>query len=254
MYIKLSIEEDKIGVITVDRPESLNALNAQTLTELSEVLSAAENNEAVRVIIITGSGEKAFVAGADIKEFADYGSAEATAMSRNGHIAVFDKIARLSKPVIAAISGYALGGGLELALACHIRYAAEHARLGLPEVTLGLIPGYGGTQRLPALVGKGHANEIILSAKMISALKAKEIGLVNDVFSAAALMDETKALARLIAQNSRTAIAQAISVINASDTESGYEKEIKAFGQLFESADKKEGIAAFLAKRKPDFG
>lgn len=244
---------DNIAIITINRPGSLNALNKQTLQEISEALCDAENNASVRVIIITGSGEKSFVAGADIKEFAAYTTAEAMEMSRKGQVAVFDKIENLSKPVIAAINGFALGGGLELALACHIRYASENARLGLPEVTLGLIPGYGGTQRLPKLVGKGAANEIIFSAKMITALKAKEIGLVNEVFGLSELMEKTKELAATIAKNSPLAIRAAIAVVNASDTGSGFEKEMEAFSRLFEAADKKEGVAAFLAKRKPHF-
>jgi enoyl-CoA hydratase len=174
-------------------------------------------------------------------------------MSRKGHINVFDKIENLKKPVIAAINGFALGGGLELAMACHIRYASETARLGLPEVTLGLIPGYGGTQRLPKLVGKGLANEIIFSAKMIPAQRAKEIGLVNDVFPLAELMDKTQELASTIAKNSPLAITEAIAAVNASYSENGFEKEIKSFGKLFELEDKKEGVAAFIEKRKPNF-
>lgn len=174
-------------------------------------------------------------------------------MSRKGHLNVFDKIENLKKPVIAAINGFALGGGLELAMACHIRYASETARLGLPEVTLGLIPGYGGTQRLPKLVGKGLANEIIFSAKMIPAQRAKEIGLVNDVFPLTELMDKTKELASTIAKNSPLAITEAIAAVNASYSENGFEKEIKSFGKLFELEDKKEGVAAFIEKRKPNF-
>lgn len=252
MNIHITIE-GKTEIITIDRPESLNALNAQTLNELSEALDEAEHNPSIRVIIITGSGEKSFVAGADIKEFADYDSAAATQMSRKGQATVFDRIERLSKPVIAAINGFALGGGLELALACHIRYASENARLGLPEVTLGLIPGYGGTQRLPKLVGKGLANEIILSAKMISADRAKEIGLVNEVFPLSELMKKAKQLADLIAKNSPVAISEAIKAVNASDAENGFEKEMIAFGQLFDTADQTEGVAAFLEKRTPNF-
>lgn len=245
--------ENKIAIITINRPESLNALNRQTLQEISEAISDAEKNMDVRVIIITGSGEKSFVAGADIKEFADYGKPEAIDMSRDGHINVFDKIENLRKPVIAAVNGFALGGGLELALACHIRYASENAKLGLPEVTLGLIPGYGGTQRLPKLIGKGLANEMIFSAKMITAHRAKEIGLLNEVFPLSELMNKTKELAAAIAKNSPTAIAEAIAAVNASNTQEGFEKEINAFGKLFESEDKEEGVAAFLEKRKPAF-
>ncbi|UAY56636.1 enoyl-CoA hydratase-related protein [Arachidicoccus terrestris] len=252
MNILITID-DNIQTIAINRPESLNALNGSTLKELSEALDEAEHNPSIRVIIITGSGEKSFVAGADIKEFADYDSAAATEMSRKGQATVFDKIEHLRKPVIAAINGFALGGGLELALACHIRYASENARLGLPEVTLGLIPGYGGTQRLPKLVGKGLANEMILSAKMISAGRAKEIGLVNEVFPLAELMEKTRQLADSIAKNSPMGIAEAIQAVNASDAENGFEKEMMAFGRLFDMSDKKEGVTAFLEKRKPIF-
>lgn len=245
--------EDKIAVVTICRPESLNALNKQTLLELSQTLSDIEKNGFVRAVIITGSGERAFVAGADIKEFADYDTTEATEMSRKGQAAVFDRIENLRKPVIAAINGFALGGGLELALACHIRYAADSAKLGFPEVSLGLIPGYGGTQRLPKLVGKGIAAEMIFSAGMISAQKAKEIGLVNEVFPLSELMSKTKEQANRIIRNSPAAIAEAIAAINASETKQGFEKEINAFGKLFESKDKKEGVTAFLEKRKPNF-
>ena len=166
---------------------------------------------------------------------------------------MFDKIENLKKPVISAVNGFALGGGLELAMACHIRYASDNAKLGLPEVTLGLIPGYGGTQRLPKLVGKGLANEMIFSAKMISADRAKETGLVNEVFSQEELLSKTKELAQAISKNSPMAISKAIAAVNLSDTAEGFENEIKAFGALFEMDDKKEGVTAFLEKRKANF-
>ena len=184
--------EGQISTITINRPQSLNALNGATISELSEALSQLEQDSNCRVIIITGSGEKSFVAGADIKEFSDFGQDKAEELARNGQNSLFNKIENLRKPVIAAVNGFALGGGLELAMACHIRYASENAKLGLPEVTLGLIPGYGGTQRLPKLVGKGLANEMIFSAKMISASRAKEIGLVNEVFSLEELLPKPK--------------------------------------------------------------
>lgn len=246
-------KENRICIIEINRPESLNALNKQTLVELSEAITNAEQDAEVRVVIITGNGEKSFVAGADIKEFADYDVSAAEDMARNGHANVFDKIENLKKPVIAAVNGFALGGGLELAMACHIRYASDNAKLGLPEVTLGLIPGYGGTQRLPQLVGKGIANEIILSAKMIGAQRALEIGLVNAVFPINELMDKTKELAATIARNSPLAIAEAIQAVNAAGTKEGPEKEIKSFGKLFGLEDKKEGVQAFIEKRKPNF-
>lgn len=249
----LSTIENKTAVITINRPESLNALNSKTIQELSNLFSELEGNKEVRVIILTGSGEKSFVAGADIKEFSDFGTTAAEDLARNGQNILFNKIENMSKPVIAAVNGFALGGGLELAMACHIRYASENAKLGLPEVTLGLIPGYGGTQRLPKLVGKGWANELIFSAKMISAEKAKEIGLVNEVFSLEELLPKVHELAKLIARNSPMGISKAISAVNQSDIETGFESEIKYFGELFEMDDKKEGVAAFLEKRKPSF-
>lgn len=205
------------------------------------------------MVILTGSGEKSFVAGADIKEFSDFNSEKAEELARNGQNSLFNKIENMSKAVIAAVNGFALGGGLELAMSCHIRYASENAKLGLPEVTLGLIPGYGGTQRLPKLVGKGLANELIFSAKMISAGRAREIGLVNEVFSLEELLPKTMELAVQISKNSPLGISRAIKAVNRSGSSEGFETEIKAFGELFELEDKKEGVAAFLEKRKPEF-
>jgi len=244
---------ERTAIITINRPESLNALNALTIKEISAALDEMEADDEVRVIILTGSGEKSFVAGADIKEFSNFNQEKAEELARNGQNSLFDKIENLSKPVIAAVNGFALGGGLELAMACHIRYASENAKLGLPEVTLGLIPGYGGTQRLPKLVGKGIANEMIFSAKMITAQKAKEIGLVNEVFPIAELLTKTEELAKTIAQNSPMAISRAIKATNLSDSDKGFETEIKFFGELFELEDKQEGVTAFLEKRKPNF-
>ncbi len=246
-------KEDKIALITINRPQSLNALNGKTINEISSALDELASDHEVRVIILTGSGEKSFVAGADIKEFSDFNQEKAEELARNGHNNLFNKIENLSKPVIAAVNGFALGGGLELAMACHIRYASENAKLGLPEVTLGLIPGYGGTQRLPKLVGKGIANEMIFSAKMIPAQKAKEIGLVNEVYPIEELLTKTKELAKIISNNSPMAISKAIFATNLSDTDKGFETEIKYFGELFEMEDKKEGVSAFLEKRKPNF-
>ena len=259
VYAKMEFEniliskENKISIITINRPTSLNALNANTIRELGDAFDGLEKDTETRVIILTGSGEKSFVAGADIKEFADFGQKEAEQLARNGQNILFNKIENLSKPVIAAVNGFALGGGLELAMACHIRYASENAKLGLPEVTLGLIPGYGGTQRLPKLVGKGLANELIFSAKMISAHRAKEIGLVNEVFVLEDLINKTKELATIISNNSPMAIAKAINAVNLSDTDKGFNTEIQYFGEVFELDDKKEGVAAFLEKRKPNF-
>ena len=253
-YENITIEtEEKIAIVIINRPLSLNALNSQTILELSKVFNDLDSDDKIRVIILTGSGEKSFVAGADIKEFADFGTKAAEDLARNGQNILFDTIENLSKPVIAAVNGFALGGGLELAMSCHIRYASENAKLGLPEVTLGLIPGYGGTQRLPKLVGKGRANEIIFSAKMISAQRAKEIRLANEVFSTEELLAKTKELATTIAKNSPMAISKAIVAVNKSDQQDGFETEIKSFGELFEMEDKKEGVQAFLEKRKPLF-
>lgn len=249
--IKLNIE-DKIATLTINRPDSLNALNAQVFSDLDQAFDLLAADQSVRCIIVTGSGEKSFVAGADIKEFSSYNAEEAKALSKRGHI-IFSKIENLNKPVIAAINGFALGGGLELAMACHIRYASDNAKLGLPEVTLGLIPGYGGTQRLPKLVGKGMANEMIFSAKMISAEKAKSVGLVNDIFSQQELLEKAKELAAQIAKNSPQGIAKAIQAVNACETEHGMSKEIDCFGDLFAKDDFKEGVSAFLEKRKPSF-
>ena len=242
-------KENHISILTINRPESLNTLNANTISELSTALDIVENDVTCRVIIITGKGEKSFVAGADIKEFSDFGQEKAEELAKTGQNSLFNKIENLKKPVIAAVNGFALGGGLELAMACHIRYASANAKLGLPEVTLGLIPGYGGTQRLPKLVGKGWANEMIFSAKMITGDKAKEIGLVNEVFSQEELLLKTKELAILISRNSPQGITKAIAAVNSFDKEHGFDLEIKSFGELFDLEDKKEGVSAFLEKR-----
>ncbi len=246
-------KEGKVTIVTLNRPQSLNALNKQTLKELSTVMDELNHDDSVRAIILTGEGEKSFVAGADIKEFSDFGQEKAEELARTGQDEVFNKIESMSKPVIAAINGFALGGGLELAMACHFRYASENAKLGLPEVTLGLIPGYGGTQRLPKLVGKGMANEMIFTAKMISGQRAKEIGLVNEVFPLEELLTKTLETANVIAKNSPMGISKAIAAVNNSDTDYGFDTEIQSFGELFDLADKKEGVAAFLEKRKPEF-
>lgn len=246
-------KEDGINIITINRPKSLNALNGKTIEELSQALDFSSEDKMCRVVILKGVGDKSFVAGADIKEFKDFNAKQAEDLARNGQNSLFNKIENLNKPVIAAINGFALGGGLELAMSCHIRYASDNAKLGLPEVTLGLIPGYGGTQRLPKLVGKGIANEMIFSAKMISAAKAKQIGLVNEVFTQEELLLKSKELATLISKNSPMGIEKAIKMINLSDSENGYDAEIKAFGELFEMNDKQEGVSAFLEKRKPNF-
>ena len=247
--------ENKIALVTLNRPAKLNALNKETLAELHAAFTDLEKNEAVQVIILTGSGEKAFVAGADIAEFANFSTQEGMQLAANGHQKVFDHIENLKKPVIAAVNGFALGGGLELAMACHFRVASDNAKMGLPEVTLGLIPGYGGTQRLPQLVGKGRAMEMILTATMITAAEAKEYGLVNHVVPQTELIEFCQGLAQKISKNAPVAITQAIQAVNASfdKTKNGYEAEINAFGKLFGTADFKEGTTAFLEKRKANF-
>lgn len=247
--------ENKIALVTLNRPTKLNALNKDTLAELHAAFSDLEKDDTIQVIILTGSGEKAFVAGADIAEFANFSAQEGTQLAADGHQKVFDHIENLKKPVIAAVNGFALGGGLELAMACHFRVASDNAKMGLPEVTLGLIPGYGGTQRLPQLVGKGRAMEMILTATMISAAEAKEYGLVNHVVPQSELIEFCQGLAQKICKNAPVAISEAIQAVNANfdKSKNGYETEISAFGRLFSTSDFKEGTTAFLDKRKANF-
>lgn len=247
--------ENKIALVTLNRPTKLNALNKDTLAELHAAFAYLEKDDTVQVIILTGSGEKAFVAGADIAEFANFSAQEGTQLATEGHQKVFDHIENLKKPVIAAVNGFALGGGLELAMACHFRVASENAKMGLPEVTLGLIPGYGGTQRLPQLVGKGRAMEMIVTATMISAAEAKEYGLVNHVVPQSELIEFCQGLAQKICKNAPVAISEAIQAVNANfdKSKNGYETEISAFGRLFSTSDFKEGTIAFLEKRKANF-
>jgi enoyl-CoA hydratase len=247
--------EDAVMIITINRPAQLNALNSPTIQELNKALSLADVNPEVRVIILTGSGEKAFVAGADIKEFADYSVEQGRLLSALGHKLLFDFVENMSKPVIAAVNGFALGGGLELAMSCHMRIASDNAKMGLPEVTLGVIPGYGGTQRLAQLVGKGKAMEMITSAAMLNAEQALQWGLVNEVVPQADLMTKAGELAAKICKNSPTAIGAAIRSVNAGfrDGVNGYNREINEFGRCFGTEDFREGTTAFLEKRKPVF-
>ena len=245
--------ENKIAVVTLNRPEALNALNKGLLGDISRFLDWARDQAEIKVLIFTGSGEKSFVAGADIKEFSDFNGQQGELLAQEGQENVFNKVENFSKPIIAAINGFALGGGLELAMSAHMRIASENAKMGLPEVTLGLIPGYGGTQRLPKLIGKGRAAQLIFTAEMITAQRAYEIGLVNEVVPQSELLDRAKTIASKIASNSSTAISKAIKVINLSDTGQGFDAEIKAFGELFDEADFKEGVSAFLEKRKANF-
>lgn len=252
----LIADTEGVRTITINRPDQLNALNRATITELDHALTAAETDKAVRVLIITGSGPKAFVAGADIKEFADFSVEEGQLLSAEGHKQLFDHVEYLSKPVIAAVNGFALGGGLELAMSCHFRVASDNARMGLPETSLGVIPGYGGTQRLARLVGKGKAMEMIFTASMIKADEALQWGLVNHVVPQAELSAKCNELAAAIMKNSPTALTAAINAVNAGYEPgvNGMHREIEEFGKCFGTADFKEGTTAFLEKRKADFG
>jgi enoyl-CoA hydratase len=246
---------DGIATLVINRPKQLNALNKQTLSEINEAFESMRENDAVKVVVMTGSGEKAFVAGADIKEFADFSGVEGSELAKTGHLTVFNVIEEFSKPVIAAINGFALGGGLELAMAAHVRIASDNARMGLPETSLGVIPGYGGTQRLPQLIGKGRALEMIFSAKMIDASTALNYGLVNAVVPQEALRATAEKMAQDFMKNSIVAMGYAIEAVNAGMLEGaiGYDVEVQAFGDCFETVDFKEGTAAFLEKRKPQF-
>lgn len=248
-------EENNIATITINRPKKLNALDKKTIAELHVAFKELDEDRATKVIIITGSGEKAFVAGADISEFAHYSKKEGQQLAAEGQKKLFDFVEHLSTPVIAAINGFALGGGLELALSCHIRLASTNAKMGLPEVSLGVIPGYGGTQRLPQLIGKGRALELILTAGMIDAGKALDYGLVNHVVSPEELLLLCHKIAGKIAANSPVAVKYAIKAVNAGcrGDGKGYVAEIDAFGHCFGTDDFKEGTTAFLEKRKANF-
>lgn len=251
----LSDTTNGITTITINRPKKLNALNKNTIQELHDALDDANKQKDTKVIIITGSGEKAFVAGADISEFADFDVKKGGKLAAQGQELLFDFVENLNTPVIAAVNGFALGGGLELAMACHFRIASNNAKMGLPEVSLGVIPGYGGTQRLPQLVGKGRAMEMVMTAGMIDANQALDYGLVNHVTTLEELIPLAEKLANKIMRNSSVAIKGAIKAINANfkDGVDGYKTEIKQFGKCFGTADFKEGTTAFLEKRKADF-
>ena len=247
--------KNSVLVITINRPDKLNALNKQTIEELHEALVEAENQNEIRAIILTGAGQKAFVAGADIAEFANFSVSEGKQLSAIGHFKIFNFIENYSKPIVAAVNGFALGGGLELAMACHIRVVSDNAKMGLPEVSLGLIPGYGGTQRLAQLVGKGKAFEMIVTADMIGAEEAYKWGLANHVTTQDELINKCFEITSKMATKSPTAIKTAIKVINAgyNNNLNGYEVEIEEFGKSFDTNDFREGVGAFLGKRKADF-
>lgn len=254
-YEFLTVEvADRIATVTVNRPDKLNALNARVLDELDAVFGAFDTDRGIAAVILTGAG-RAFVAGADIAEIAGLDAAGLERMSASGQ-RIFAKIERLTKPVIAAVNGFALGGGCELALACHLRVASEHAKFGLPEVKLGLIPGYGGTQRLPRLIGKARALRLILTGEQIDAVEAHRIGLVDFVATATTLQSEAKSIALQCAKNGPVAVARAIEAVNE-----GYDRladdamalEARLFGSLGHTKDMTEGTAAFLAKRPANF-
>ena len=248
-------ERGGIATITIHRPDKLNALNADTLGELAEALRETRQNEQVRGVLLTGSGGKAFVAGADIAELAGMGAIDGVEVSRLGQ-RTFREIELSRKPVVAAVNGFALGGGCELALACHLRIASESARFGLPEVKLGIIPGYGGTVRLPRIVGRGRALEMILTGEMIDAREAERIGLVNRVVSAESLLEESRGLLEQILRNGPIALALAIES-STRGTELALDDalalESSFFGLLASTADMREGMAAFLEKRVAEF-
>ena len=251
----LITSENGISQITINRPSKLNALNVATIQELHDAFQSLDENLETRVIILTGEGEKAFVAGADISEFANFSVEEGAQLSQQGQELLFNFVENLKTPVIAAVNGFALGGGLELAMSCHFRIASDNAKMGLPETSLGVIPGYGGTQRLPQLIGKGRAMELIMTAGMIDAQTAKNYGLVNHVVPQAELLEFTKTIATKIMRNSPVAIGKAIKAINDNykDGVDGFKTEIKNFGKCFGTEDFKEGTTAFLEKRKAVF-
>mgnify|MGYP001259735207 CR=1 FL=1 len=251
----ISQNKDRICYITINRTKQLNSLNGETIYELNKAINKADNDKSIRCIILTGAGNKAFVAGADIKEFASFDVISGEDLARKGQELLFDLLANLGTPSIAAINGFALGGGLELAMACHIRIASDNAKMGLPEVSLGVIPGYGGTQRLASLVGKGKAIEMITSASMLSAMEAKDWGLINYICSSDNLISTAEEIASKIKKNSPMAIARAIKSVNAGFISGvdGFEVEKKEFGNCFGTKEFIEGTTAFMEKRKPNF-
>lgn len=251
----LSENKDGVCYITINRPKQLNALNGATIVELNKAIIKADNDNTVRCIILTGADTKAFVAGADIKEFAKFDINQGESLARQGQKLLFDLLENATIPSIAAINGFALGGGLELAMACHIRIASNNAKMGLPEVSLGVIPGYGGTQRLAHLVGKGKAMEMITTAGMLSAEEAQQWGLVNHVCSQDELIPMAEKIALKIKRNSPKAISKAIKAVNAGFTDgiNGFGVEISEFGSCFETPEFIEGTTAFMKKRKANF-
>ncbi|MGG9961529.1 enoyl-CoA hydratase/isomerase family protein [Ferruginibacter sp. SUN106] len=256
----LATIENGIYIITINRPDKLNALNKQVFTDLNTAIDEVNSNPEIKSVIITGAGPKAFVAGADITEFGGLNKDEAMALAKRGQ-EIFFKIENCKKPVVAAVNGFALGGGCELAMACHFRLCSENAKFGQPEVNLGLIPGYGGTQRLTQLVGKGKSMELQMTAHLVDATEALQLKLVNHVTAAESLLDKTKDILHVIMSKAPFAIGKIVECVNfaaLSDSsfnngKSGYAKEIEAFGDCFVTEDMKEGTAAFLEKRKANF-
>jgi len=252
--------ENGIYIITINRPDKLNALNKQVFTDLNAAIDEVYSNAGIKAAIITGAGPKAFVAGADITEFGELNKEEAMALAKRGQD-IFFKIENSKKPIVAAVNGFALGGGCELAMACHFRLCSDNAKFGQPEVNLGLIPGYGGTQRLTQLVGKGKSMELQMTAQLVDAVEALQLGLANHVTSAENLLEKTKEIVNVIMSKAPFAIGKIIECVNfaaLSDSsfnngKSGYTKEIEAFGDCFVTEDMKEGTAAFLEKRKANF-
>ncbi len=254
MYETLLVEtEQHICTITINRPDKLNALNKTVMDELNKAIDEVYNNPDIKSAIITGSGNKAFVAGADISEFQGLSKEQGMALAKKGHD-IFFKIERSPKPIVAAVNGFALGGGCELALACHFIIASDNAKFGQPEVNLGLIPGYGGTQRLVQLVGKGRAMELLMSGDMIAASEAQSYGIVNKVMPPRELLDKVKEVLQNIQSKAPIALASIIHCVNNFDhTQQGYDLEIQKFGECFATEDMQEGATAFLEKRKPVF-
>ncbi len=241
-----------IFTITINRSDKLNALNRAVMNDLTAVLDEVENNANIKAVIITGAGQKAFIAGADISEFVGIDEKDGMALARKGQ-EIFFRIENNRKPIIAAVNGFALGGGCELAMACHFRIASENAKFGQPEPALGLIPGYGGTQRLVHLIGKGRAMELLMTGSMIDAPTALQYGLVNYVVPQEELLNKAISILELILAKAPLAIAHCITAANAAATPEGYLTELEAFGECFATEDMKEGTAAFLEKRKPVF-
>jgi len=255
MYQTLLVSlKNGIYTITINRPDKLNALNKDVFTDLNNALDEIESNPEIKSVIITGAGPKAFVAGADISEFNSLNKEQAKALAKRGQD-IFARIENSSKPIVAAVNGFALGGGCELAMSCHFRVASENAKFGQPEVNLGLIPGYGGTQRLVQLIGKGKAMELLMSAHIIDANEAKQLGLVNYITTAETLLDHTCKILDIINSKAPIAVAGCIKAANAvfDESKDGYALETEEFGNTFDTEDMKEGVTAFLEKRKAEF-